>query len=245
MSLARETADVRLAEEPGGSCHPGATRKVMNIESRQNRGITMIELLIVVAIMGVLAAAATPTLKKMFASQRLKDGAMSLAAGVNYARSQAILTGNVHLVFFETDALGATLTDSASQPVPMLVLDDGRPGAANQNCRIDAGEPIRPIRLENGITPGVTGASTQAPADFGTGSFAGGSSFTDPSNTDASWVMFRPQGKPVSFDSSCAMGTLGSGSGGFYVTNGDRTAAIVVMPTGGTRVQSFDGQWSQ
>lgn len=216
----------------------------MNIESRQNRGITMIELLVVAAIMGVLAAAATPTLAKMFASQRLKDGAMSVAAAVNYARSQAILTGNVHLVFFETDALGATLTDSASQTVPMLVLDDGRPGAANQNCRIDAGEPIRPIRLEDDVTPGTTGVSTQAPADFGGGSFAGGSSFTDPGSSDASWVMFRPQGKPVSFDSSCAIGTLGSGAGGFYVTNGDRTAAIVLMPTGGTRVHSFDGQWS-
>lgn len=212
--------------------------------TKQNQGVTLLELLVVVTIMGVIAAAATPTMGKLFANQRLRDGAMSLVAAVNYARSEAILKGTVHLVFFETDALGATLTDGASNPVPILVLDDGRPGSANQNCRIDGGETIRPIRLDDDISPGVTGATAKAPADLGAGTFPGGSSFTDPGGSDASWVMFRPQGEPVSFDSSCAVGNIGSGAGGFYVTNGERTAAVVVMPTGGTRIHTYDGQWS-
>ncbi|MGI9644728.1 MAG: pilus assembly FimT family protein [Ilumatobacteraceae bacterium] len=214
--------------------------------SRKKRtyGVTIVEMVVVVAIMGAVALVARPSISKLLANQRLKDGAMSLVAGVNYARSEAILTGNVHLVFFETDALGATLLDGASNPVPMLILDDGRPGSANQNCRIDGGEPTRVVRLDDGITPGVTGVSTQSPNDLGSGTFSGGSSFTDPSSADASWVMFRPQGDPVSFDSTCDLGELGSGAGAFYVTNGARTAAVVLMPTGGTRLHSWDQGWT-
>lgn len=211
---------------------------------RRRGGVTIIELMVVVAILGVMALAASPSMGRMFANQRLKDDALSMAAAVNYARSEAILTGNVHLVFFGTDALGAVLNDAASNPVPMLVLDDGRPGSANQNCRIDTGEPIRVVRFDDDTSSGVNGASTASPNDLGAGDYTTGSSFAEPGGSDARWVMFRPQGDPLSFDSSCALGDLGSGAGALYVTNGTRTAAVVLMPTGGTRLHSFDETWS-
>lgn len=204
----------------------------------------MLELLVVMALLGIMATAAFPAMDKFFANQRLKDSAMSLATAVNYARSEAILTGNNHIVFYGTDALGAALTDAASNPVPILVLDDGRPGSANQNCRIDGGEPIRVVRFDQDVSQGLTGSPGSAPSDLGSGDMSTGASFTEPGGSDASWVLFRPQGQPVSFDASCAMGDLGSGAGAFYLTNGDRTAAVVLMPTGGTRVESYDQVWS-
>ena len=39
--------------------------------------------------------------------------------------------------------------------IPFLVLDDGRPGSANQNCRIDSGETTRVVRFERGVAPGI------------------------------------------------------------------------------------------
>jgi prepilin-type N-terminal cleavage/methylation domain-containing protein len=216
----------------------------IEVHVKRAQGVTMLELMVVAALMGVMALTAFPAMESYFENQRLKDGAMSLSAAVNYARSEAILTGNNHIVFYQTDALGATLNDAASNPVPILVLDDGRPGDANQNCRIDAGEPIRAVRFEEGVGPGITGSPGPAPADLGAGDHTTGASFSDPGGNDASWVMFLPQGQPVSFDSSCNMGDLGSGAGGFYLTNGERTAAVVVMPTGGSRLNSFAQGWS-
>lgn len=207
--------------------------------------MTLIEILVVVALLGALALLAAPSMSRIFAAQDLKDRALSVATMVNYARSQAILTGNNHLVFYGTDALGATLVDGASNPVPLLVLDDGRPGDANQNCQIDGGETIRTLDADSEFSAGVTGATGQVPGDQGNGSYAGGSSFTLPNGTtDARWVMFRPEGTPLAFDSACAQGAIGSGAGAFYLTNGERSAAIVVTPTGNTRVHSYAAAWS-
>lgn len=211
---------------------------------RLDAGLSMIELMVVLAVIGIMAAIATPSMSKMFANQRLKDSAFDLAAALNEARSQAIRTGNIHLVFYGTDALGATLYDASSNPVRILILDEGRPGSANQNCKIDGGEPIQTVAAVSGISRGVTGVTSPAPSDLGSGDITTGSSFTEPGGNDATWVMFRPEGMPVSFDSGCTTGKLGSGAGAFYLTNADRTSAVVLMPTGRTRVHSYQGGWS-
>ncbi len=204
----------------------------------------MIEVLVVVAIVGAMAAMSFPALSKQFANQRLKDSANILANAIDQARSDAIFTGNIHVVFYGTDALGAALVDAGGNTVPILVLNDGRPGSANQNCQIDVGEPIRTATLEDGVSPGITGATGNAPADLGSGDITSGSSFTDPGGADSSWMLFRPDGAAISFDSACAMGNLGSGTGAFYLTNSDRTAAVVTMPTGGTHTHSYQTVWS-
>ena len=90
----------------------------MRTMDRGESGFSLIEVLIVVALLGVMAMLAAPSMSRMRTNQRLKDRALEFAAVVNYARSQAVLTGNNHLVFYGTDALGATLQDSSSNPVP-------------------------------------------------------------------------------------------------------------------------------
>ena len=100
------------------------------------------------------------------------------------------------------------------------------------------------IAADGEFTLGVTGTPGNAPNDQGAGDITSGSSFTEPGGSDASWVLFRPEGQPLAFDSSCTVGELGSGAGSFYLTNSDRTAAVVVMPTGGTRLHSYQEIWS-
>ena len=204
----------------------------------------MTELMTVVAVIGITTAIAVPSFQRMMENRRLKDAAVLLAGTLDLARTDAIRTGNVHVVFYTQDTLGNPLVDAGGQPVPVLILDDGRPGVAGQNCLIDAGEPIRAIQPAAGISSGVLAGTPTAPADLGTGTHTTGSSFTRTGGGDALWVAFRPQGFPVSLNPACSLGAFGSGAGAFYIRSNNRGIAVVLSPSGGTRVHSFVRAWS-
>jgi type IV fimbrial biogenesis protein FimT len=55
-----------------------------------DRGFTMLELMIAIAIVGILSALAAPALMTMVATQRIKSATFDLYAAVTYARSEAI-----------------------------------------------------------------------------------------------------------------------------------------------------------
>lgn len=59
--------------------------------------------------------------------------------------------------------------------------------------------------------------------------------------------MFRGDGIPVTFDAGCNVGTIGSGNGAVYVTNGDRDYAVVLTALGAVRVHAWnavEGAWT-
>jgi Tfp pilus assembly protein FimT len=209
-------------------------------------GFSLIEAVIVLAVVGFVVALATPSMDQWLANNRLGDSARSVNAAFSFARSEAIRTGNLHAVFFDKDAGGNDLQDASANDVDILVIDEGRPGSTNQNCTIDAGERVLDFNLEADVTFGATLASSAAPNDGGGGTFSSGSSFTDPATNAATWVLFRPEGTPLAFDSGCGIGGVGTGDGGIYLTNGARDAAVVVTPLGATYVHSWGehiGAW--
>jgi type II secretory pathway pseudopilin PulG len=212
--------------------------------------VTLVEVAVVVAILGVLAALGAPALDRFLAHQRLRAAARSMADVFRLARAEAIRSGNPHVVLLSAAAAGdPPATDPAGTPLgidprtggpwPAVVLNDGLPAVSN--CAIDPGEPTRTIPSERGVAWGfAVSGGVRAPGDVGAGDPASGSSFSDANGSPVTWVLFRADGVPRAFDAACNVGAIGEGGGGVYLTNGRRDYAIVLTPLGGVRVHAWD-----
>ncbi|MGL5251518.1 MAG: pilus assembly FimT family protein [Moraxella sp.] len=60
-------------------------------QPNQNAGFTLIELVITVAIIGIIAAIAAPSMQTQIQQARIKDGANILEAAIKEARTQAVI----------------------------------------------------------------------------------------------------------------------------------------------------------
>ncbi len=205
------------------------------------RGFTLMELMLVVGLMGVLVLFAAVRLDRWQDAEAVKSAARTVEGAFAFARGEAIRTGNNHILFLQRDIAGATLNDSAGNQVPILILDDGRPGSAGQNCVIDGGEPIQGVTLEPNVDFGATAATAAVPSDQGGTAFGGVSTFDNGAGGAATWVLFRPDGTPRAVASPCNLGGLGSGGGGIYLSNAERDVSVVLTPLGASRVFAWNG----
>jgi prepilin-type N-terminal cleavage/methylation domain-containing protein len=217
---------------------------------RDERGFTLIEVVVAFAILAVLAAFVLPNFAGWMATQRLKQAARSVADAFLLARAEAIRTNHRYVVFFETitgeDLEGNPLLDAQGNPAPVLVLDDGP--AATADCEIDSAElTLTPVASVDGVSWGVTKATAAAPLDDPAAVLSNGTTFLDPAGNDVNWVAFRPDGVPVGFDDTCTFGQTGSGGGSVYVTDGRRDYAVTLSPLGAVRIHAWEevsGSWT-
>jgi prepilin-type N-terminal cleavage/methylation domain-containing protein len=222
-------------------------------------GFTLVETMIVVAIIAVVAAIGTPAISRFFIDMRTRDAARSTADALRLARADAIRSGVPHVVFFSasaagnppaTDPAGAPLGSDPSNgggPFPVLIVRDTN---VPPNCRIDAADLQQGIAARRDVAWGSTvSGGVVAPGDNGAADHSSGSSFRSPAGAATTWVVFSPDGIPRGFDAACATGDVGSGGGAVYLTNGRRDYAVVLSPLGGVRVHSWiqqqgAGQWT-
>jgi prepilin-type N-terminal cleavage/methylation domain-containing protein len=208
----------------------------------RSAGFTTIEVMIVVAIIGIFAALAIPSWRAYQANLQLRAAARTVANAFSYARSRALASGNRHVVVLAVDAddvCGNAIVNSQGNPVPVLVFEDNDGGAAD--CCYDPGEERVAENAVPNVNWGVTPATVpQAGEDSGGGDYLTGSSFAQPDGSDAAWVSFGPDGIPVAFNAACNFGTTGTGAGAVYLTNGSRNYAVVLNPLGTSNVERFD-----
>lgn len=115
---------------------------------RKKGGFTIIELMVVLAVAGVLASLAAPSFKEFILGQRIKNAAYELNASLAYARSEAIMRNrNVTLGKNGTWAGGWNVASTGTGATTLrtqdafkkLVIDDGTDGGVPADVTYDSG----------------------------------------------------------------------------------------------------------
>ncbi len=218
----------------------------MQAQTRKSHGFTLMEVLIVVAIIGVISLISTTLMRGALADSRAKGGVRDLADLFMLARSEAIRTGVDHLVFFEMDAEDQALVSESGGAAAGVVIPD-----ANGNGKIDGSESsVASVLVDDtgSLQWGATfagPAARKAPNDNAAATSPASDSdstcctLVDPDDDPARWVVFQPDGIPRSFSiDTYETGDISSGSGAVYVTSSERDFAVVLTPLGIVRVHS-------
>lgn len=214
---------------------------------RRQGGFTLIEVMIIVAVIGVMTALALSVVGRRIGDQRAKAAVRSVANLFQLARTEAIRTGVNHVVYFQLDPAGNPLVDKAGTAVAALMIADADGDGVSDAGEFKASVPFDDTgSLSWGSTYAAAGPDA-APNDNPGGTFPATDpdfaccTFQTPVGNDARAVVFFPDGMPRAFSTGpFATGPVGGGGGAVYVTSGTRDYAVVLAPLGSARVHAWN-----
>ncbi len=116
------------------------------------KGFTLIELVIVLILMSLSAALVMPSLARVSGTLELKSGAKKIAAILRYCRSEAVQKGKVQQVLFDTERRELRVT----QESPDIKKEEQNKTSAPKTYPIPGGIQIKEVKTGSGPGPGET-----------------------------------------------------------------------------------------
>lgn len=99
---------------------------ILTTGRRDNRGFTLLELILVMVIISAVLGMAAPSLRGFFSSRKAHDAAAGILSLMRYARSQAITEGRNYRLNHDLDAGSYWLTVNDAGGYQTLDTDLGR-----------------------------------------------------------------------------------------------------------------------
>jgi len=191
---------------------------------RSQRGISLIELLVVLLIIGVVAAMAIPGWQRIQRNARLNGDAHNIAESLSVAKMRAGANFTYSRVFLFTDTSNTQYfrvdTWNSSIGTNGCWVPDGLPSPGTGNCITSSTATGYENNLSTGVSVGFGTIST-VPSNFVTSVAqadpcwkAGATPMSGSQIANTSCIVFNSRGFPTS-------------AGGFYITDGNRVFAIV------------------
>ena len=216
------------------------------------QGFTLIELMTVVAIMGILALIAMPAMTSYKRKEETRRAAVNISGMLTTARSRAIASGRMTFLLL-AEPIDGSVVFQPGQIAALVTDDDGD----NTLTNADTATPIFPTE-GMGQTITLYGAKgtphstavlspddlSETEANVALGALADGTTLPDSAVMGVPVAAFSPQGAAVAVDTFAEWGT---GAGGVYITdNADTVIAVLVMPLGSVKMRKLDvasGEW--
>ena len=217
----------------------------------REQGVTLIELMIVVAIIGVLAMTSAPSFVRYFLREDARSNTQTIARILSQARQLAVDRSRNYFVIFSNplifqnpggggapqianiveDVDGDWLLSGPDTQTPVFGFESTNPQVTGYGAGPASPYTAAIVPPEDQAAPGI--GPTLAAIDL-TGR---SSTFPNAPFNLAPTVGFNPQGIAVSL---ATPNVPGSGAGGIYVTDNDKSVyAVIVLPLGGIRVRAL------
>ena len=116
---------------------------------KTSRGFTLFELMIVMLIVGILAAIGVPSFQYVTSSNRVATEVNSLLGDMQYARTEAIKEGEPVTVCVSTDGISCATNDLDWNHGWIVFSDSSAMGLGNHV--VNTGEPI--LRVQAAFSP--------------------------------------------------------------------------------------------